>query len=335
MPTAGVELNGTVSSNTKPASATSCKAGQRLFSHELLDGDPVCIPESPQRIIALDMASVETTLLVGKELIATSGWILNESPLLEPRFAERLKPVEDVGYPANLEKVLLLKPDLILAVGGTSAGDSIDAAKAREYCPTRLCRSGHLQRSKIGNEAFRVRVERARALHRDAGQLQRASRGIAQGPRQRHHPRNLDLVDQHLWAIHLDARHTARRDLADVGLARPASQRFVGDAAVAEYKVAQYVAISDERLHRWTATISSTSPMPPPTPSRSRKEGASLKAFEEKPVWKSLKAVKAGRAQWVPEYWWRSQTYLLANKVLDDLFANLTNTKASTLALGP
>ena len=100
------------------------------FDHELLTTEPVCIPENPERVLALDMASAGITLLTGKNLVGSSGWILGEYPVLEPRFAERLAEVTDVGYPADLETTLSLEPDLILAVGSTAVGGSIDAGRA-------------------------------------------------------------------------------------------------------------------------------------------------------------------------------------------------------------
>ncbi|MFN8419066.1 MAG: hypothetical protein U0528_07465 [Anaerolineae bacterium] len=55
-----------------------------------------------------------------------------------------------------------------------------------------------------------------------------------------------------------------------------------------------------------------------------------MKAFKENAVWNTLSAVKSGHVYYVGPYWWRSQTYLLANKVLNDLFRHLTNSSAKT-----
>ncbi len=68
-------------------------------------------------------------------------------------------------------------------------------------------------------------------------------------------------------------------------------------------------------------------------PEVAEQERISMATFEQNPVWQSLDAVKAGQAFRVPAYWWRSQTYLLANKVLDDLFTHLTDTSATTPVL--
>jgi hypothetical protein len=71
-------------------------------------------------------------------------------------------------------------------------------------------------------------------------------------------------------------------------------------------------------------------------PETAAKERDSMTAFEQQPIWQSLGAVKAGQAFRVPAYCWRSQTYLLANKVIDDLFTHLTDASATTPVLdGP
>ena len=43
----------------------ACKAGFHLFEHEYLEGDPVCIPENPQRILALELSALESVLELG------------------------------------------------------------------------------------------------------------------------------------------------------------------------------------------------------------------------------------------------------------------------------
>jgi iron complex transport system substrate-binding protein len=52
--------------------------------------------------------------------------------------------------------------------------------------------------------------------------------------------------------------------------------------------------------------------------------------FQANPLWQSLSAVKAGQAYFVGFHWARGNTYLLANAILDDLFATLTDTQATT-----
>ncbi|HEX2619417.1 MAG TPA: ABC transporter substrate-binding protein, partial [Phototrophicaceae bacterium] len=96
------------------ASDTTCEAGFRLFDHEYLAGDPVCIPENPQRILALEFSALESVLLADKELVGTANWLHEEVPVLLPELAPALEGIADTGYPTNLEAALLAAPDLIL-----------------------------------------------------------------------------------------------------------------------------------------------------------------------------------------------------------------------------
>lgn len=109
---------------------TECEPGFRLFDHEYLAGDPVCIPENPQRILALEMSALESVLLADKELVDTANWLHEEVPVLLPELAPALEGIADTGYPTNLEAALLANPDLILAVDG-----DIDLEAGRAIAP--------------------------------------------------------------------------------------------------------------------------------------------------------------------------------------------------------
>lgn len=309
---------------------SGCQEGQRLFDHALLASEPVCIPAEPQRIIALDMASVELTLLTDKTLLATSDWILSELPLLHPPFGAALATVEDVGYPANLEKVLALKPDLILAVGGTSAGDSIDAEQAQQIAPLVFADPAIYNDWKLGMEFWSAVLnvpEVYSAMEANyqarAGEL-RSALGDAITS-------EISVISTSTYGISLWMPDTPPGAiLADVGLARPEAQSLVGEAATERYQASQYVPISTERLDLADGDAIFYFTYASRDPEVAGNERESMSAFEQQPVWQSLSAVKAGQAFRVPEYWWRSQTYLLANKVIDDLFTHLTDTDATT-----
>lgn len=325
----------TVASQTDPAATQSCQPGFRSFDHELLATEPLCIPENPERIIALDMASVEMVLLTEKTLLATSGWILSELPLLAPQFAERLTTVEDVGYPANLEKVALLKPDLILAVGGTTVGETIDVDQAQQIAPVVFADPVIYNDWKLGMRLW-ADVLNASDMYEAmlANYEQRISElRAALGDRIQ---QEISVIATSTYGTSLWMPDTPPGAiLSDVGLQRPPSQRFVGEAAQAEYGAAQYIMISDERLDLADGDAIFFFTYASSNPETAAAEDAHLKAFVEKPIWQSLNAVKAGQAFLVPGYWWRSQTFILANRVLDDLFTHLAGTQATTPVLMP
>lgn len=325
---AGVAITNAVTTAT-----LTCEAGSRAFDHELLASDPICIPSNPQRIIALDVASVELTLMTGKTLLATSNWILSEMPLMSPHFAETLAAVEDVGYPANLEKVLLLKPDLILAVGGTNVGDTIDVEKALEIAPVVIADPLIYDNWQLGTQLwsevlnvtdfyaaleanYNTRVGELQAALGNPGALE------------------VSVISASTYGIYLWMPDTPPGHiLADVGLARPEAQSLIGEESLTRYEAKQYVPISEERMDLadgdaiFYFTYASTDA------ETAGKEAAYIEALGQKPLWQALNAVKTGKAFFVPGYWWRSQTYLLANQVIDDLFASLTDTTATTPVL--
>ncbi|MCS6828838.1 MAG: iron-siderophore ABC transporter substrate-binding protein [Caldilinea sp.] len=319
----------------EPVSAAGerCKAGFRLFDHALLATDPVCIPDNPQRIIALDVASAELTLMTDKTLLATSGWLLRELPVMLPQFADRLAPVEDVGYPANLEKVLALKPDLILAVGGTGAGETIDVDQALAIAPVVIADPVIYNDWKLGtqfwSEALNVPdLYTKMKANYDARVVElQAALGNPSALK-------VSVVAASTYGISLWMPDTPPGAiLTDVGLSRPEAQSLVGDAAQARYGAGQYISISEERLDLADGDVIFYFTYASADPETTAKETAFIKSLEEKPLWQALKAVKNGRAYFVPGYWWRSQTYLLANKVIDDLFTYLTDTTATTPVL--
>lgn len=331
VPTAVAQAAATVITDT--VATTGCEAGFRRFDHDLLATDPVCIPENPQRIIALDVASVELTLMTGKTLLATSDWILSEMPFMSPQFTDTLAAAEDVGYPANLEKILLLKPDIILAVGGTNVGDTIDVEQALQIAPVVVADPVIYEDWKLGTQFWSdvlnvtdfysamernyfARIAELQTALGDPAALEVSVIGAS-------------TYGIYLWMPDTPPGHILR----DVGLSRPEAQALIGEESLARYQASQYVLISEERLDLVDGDAIFYFTYFSSDAETADKEQAFLKDLAQKPLWQALNAVKAGKAFQVPGYWWRSQTYLLANKVLDDLFAYLTNTTATTPVL--
>ncbi|MCG8352962.1 MAG: hypothetical protein MI924_34795, partial [Chloroflexales bacterium] len=64
-PVASVEVDAPIATKatgiatSNQVDSLDCAVGLRLFDHEYLAGDPVCIPEHPQRVAPLDLNSIE------------------------------------------------------------------------------------------------------------------------------------------------------------------------------------------------------------------------------------------------------------------------------------
>lgn len=310
------------------AGAASCGEGFRLFDHELLATEPICIPSNPTRVVALDMAALETLLLLDKTPAATASWILQEMPLLLPQFADELADLEGLGYPAELEKLTLLKPDLILA-----AEDTVDIKLASAIAPVVAPNPIIYDDWKLGVQ-FWADVLNVPGLYTDMEANYRTRVAELQKALGQPDALKVSVISSSTYGISMWMPDSAPGAvLQDVGLLRPEGQSLVGDASVAKYGERQYIPISLERLDLADGDAIFYFTYAATDPKVAADESAYLKSFEQQPVWQALGAVKAKRAFFVGGHWWRSQTYLLANMVVDDLFTHLTDTKATTSVL--
>lgn len=108
-----------------------CDAGFRAVQDAL--GVTVCVPENPQRVLALMESDLDALLALGIQPIGTTN---GRGQSTAPRYlTDHLKDVAIVGefYNPNLELVLELSPDLIL-FGGFSDADVL--AQLNAIAPT-------------------------------------------------------------------------------------------------------------------------------------------------------------------------------------------------------
>jgi iron complex transport system substrate-binding protein len=315
--------------NLSPITAqetTECEAGFRLFEHEYLAGDPVCIPENPQRILALELSAVEMVILADKELVGTANWLHDEIPVLLPELAPILEGIADTGYPANLEVALLAEPDLILAVDGDIDLDSGNAI-APVVMPLAGIEHNWKQSMEFWSAVLGTEELYAEMLANYDTRIAEFKAALSDAP-------EISVIGTSSYGTYLWLEDTAPGVVVtDAGLARPESQAMSGDAAVERYGEQRWIQISEERFDLadgdaiFVFTYATTDPETLET------ENTAMEAFQNNPVWNSLSAVEADHVYYVGPYWWRAPTYLLANKVLDDLFTHLTDTTADTPVL--
>jgi iron complex transport system substrate-binding protein len=307
--------------------AAECEAGYRLFDHEYLATDPICIPENPQRILALEISALEMVLFTDKELVGTANWLHDEVPVLMPELAPALEGIADTGYPANLEATLLAEPDLILAVDG-----DIDMEAGSEIAPIVMPVAGLEYNWKLSME-FWSAVLGTQDLY--AAMLANYEARIAEFKEAITDSPEISIVGTSSYGAYMWLEDTAPGVIvADAGLARPESQALSGDAAVERYGEARWILLSEERFDLADADAIFVFSYATTDPEIIEQEDAAMQAFKDNAVWNTLSATRGGNVYYVGPYWWRAQTYLLANKVLDDLFTNLTGSSADTPVLG-
>lgn len=308
------------------SNVVECEAGFRLFDHEYLATDPVCIPENPQRILALEISALETVLFTGKELVGTANWLHDEVPVLMPELAAALEGVADTGYPANLEVALLAAPDLILAVDG-----DIDMVAGSEIAPIVMPKAGLEYDWKTSME-FWSEVLGTQDLY--AEMLANYEARIAEFQTALSDTPEISVIGTSSYGAYMWLEDTAPGVvLTDAGLSRPESQALSGEAAVERYGEQRWIQLSEERFDLADADAIFVFTYATIDPEVIETENAAMEAFKSNAVWNALSATQAGRVYYVGPYWWRAQTYLLANRVLDDLFTHLTGSSATTPVL--
>lgn len=306
-----------------------CEEGFRLFDHERLATDPVCVPDNPQRIISLDMPATEFMLLNDIPMVGVFGYAADEIAAITPGLADDLADLPTFDWPPNLELVTELKPDLIIAFKDSSlfyAGmEAIaplvvyDAAYATDWKSSTSFWSEVFGREDAYVDmlaTYEGRIaELQTALGEDRGEI--AVSAFVPSP---DYPM-IWLIDSAQGVI-----------LQDVGLGRPEAQATTFDAGGYTEGGADYgfVAISNERLDLADGDEIFIFTWPSTDPEVMAQNLEALEDFNaNNPLWQALPGVRDGNVHIVGAHWFRAQTYLAANLILDDLFAHLTDVEPS------
>ncbi|BAY38455.1 ABC transporter, iron(III) dicitrate-binding periplasmic protein [Nostoc sp. NIES-2111] len=266
-----------------------------------------CIPRHPQRVVTLWMGTFCSTLALGIKPIA-STW--NPGEPLPDYLRNKVNDVEIVGTLSepNLEKILLLKPDLIL--GNTRSKNIYQ--QLSEIAPTVVMNlpsppvswQQHLE----DTAKFLNKEQESKQLIANYGQRIAQIRQALED--------SLDMqvsvatVDQMFGIYIYGKNHPAGAVLKDIGLQRPDTQR--GDFFIKD-------GISPENLSTLDGDVLFLS---------YRGDGAkkTLEKLQQNPLWKKLKVVQQNRVYLVDSDHWYAFDVLAMNAVIDDLFKYLVKT---------
>ena len=311
---------------THAQDATSCKEGFRLFEHKLLATPPVCIPNDPQRIIALENAAVELLLFTDKEIVGTfDAFTKDELSATLPPLTDKLTPITGIGWPANPELMLTLKPDLIV----TYENETMPYDQFSQIAPTVIFKAGIAEGNWETATEFWSEVFNVQALYSDMEKTYRArvdELKTAIGDSRADIKVSVVLASSYFNMIQtLDA--PVGYILQDVGLGRPESQALNSEAAKAKYGQTTYAYLSDETLDLADGDVIFVSTFAVKGDEAVAASNEYLETFTANPIWQKLNAVQAGKAHTVGYHWTRANTYLQANAVLDDLFTYIAQAK--------
>ena len=304
-----------------------CEAGFRLFDNEYLATDPVCIPENPERFIALDMASLELLLYLGKNVVGSTTWVLDQYQTTLPEMADRVAGIEDLGFPVNLEKALALQPDIILSYNALE--DFLSYENGSQIAPTVITSLviDDWERS----TAFWADVLNAQPTFEEMKanydtRIAELKAALPFDPAEK----EVSLVTANQYGASIWMLDTPQsKILTDIGFSRPESQRYDGPAAIERYGTRQTTPISAETLDLADGDIIYLYSYSTLDPEVIATENQAMVDFRANPIWQQLKGVKAGQDYVVGSQWFRAGTFLMSSAVIDDLFATLTDTQSS------
>ena len=294
--------NNNTSIKSNSASIENC----RMIQHEM---GQTCVPKNPQRIVVLDSVMLENIMALDEKPVG--------SPLEYVPSPVKTAGITDLGdvTAINLERVLALKPDLILGL----ADSTVPYSQLSQIAPTVLLNFQHsgewkeyfafvgevLGKSEEVKRVMADYYQRIEEFKQKIGDPSETTISIV-----RIYPTQVNLYTKSGFIGTV---------LEDAGLSRPPSQdlnleetkKLTGDTI--QYTISEevidkadgdavFVVIGD-----WDANIKDV-----------------LTSLKTDPLWSKLEAVEQGKVYEVGDYWVASGA-ISANTVLDDLFKYLVD----------
>jgi iron complex transport system substrate-binding protein len=270
-----------------------------------------CVPDRPQRVIALDIPTLGDALALGIKPIASVVYFDDAPPYL----ANHLKTIENLGKEEqiNLEKIVALQPDLIIGI--KYVAESI-YPQLSQIAPTVLDEwKGYpswrdhfdfvaevLEKTEEAKQIWENYYARIDALKTAIGdRLQ-----------------DLEISFVHICCgtIDIDSKNSFNGSiLADVGLRRPPAQAVPIAGGI--------TSLSEERLMDIDGDILFVA-------TDKEESSQKLESLKQNPLWTKLRAVQQKRVYPVNYPTWRDGNPLAADAVIDDLFKYLVNDAQSS-----
>jgi iron complex transport system substrate-binding protein len=283
--------------SSSPDTISDC----RMVQHALGE---TCVPNQPQRVIALSVPTLGDALALGVKPIASIVYFDDAPPYL----ANHLESIETLSKEEqpNLEKILALKPDLIIGIK-----DSTEATYTQlsQIAPTVADEwEGYPSWRDHFNFVAEVLGKTEEAKQVWANYDQRiAALKTALGDR----VQDLEISFVHICCgtIDIDLKNSFNGSiLADVGLRRPAAQAVPIAGGI--------TSLSEERLMDIDGDVLFVA-------TDGKEATQKLAELKQNPLWKNLRAVQQNRVYPVNYPTWRGGNPLAANAVIDDLFKYL------------
>lgn len=267
-----------------------------------------CIPNQIERIIVLDPQNLEALIALGIHPVAAAGF---DSEMLFPSYLKNeVQTLETVGniVQPNLEKILLLKPDLIL--GQAHLIEPV-YDKLSKIAPTVATQTN----------SFSVWKEHLNFVAEITDQQEKATKILenyqnrVQQFQEKFGLKKIKNTTVSVLQIYQDSAwlftksRTGNAVLRDIGFPLPAAQKPIEDPGYG-------VPVSLENIAILDADIMFVSYFP------EKNKTVALK-YLKSPLWSKLKAVQKQQAYEVGGDYWGNGSIIAVHFILDDLFENL------------
>ena len=266
-----------------------------------------CVPIVPQRVVTLDMDSLANMLAMDmKPIAASSGW-----DVIEPfpqHLQEQIEGVEYVGTSTqpNLEKILTLKPDLIV----TNQFLEPFYEQLSQMAPTVVFDNKEPWQDMLTD--LGDLLDQREAADQLINKYEQRVIGLreALGGRQDALQVSMATTQSEHGIYTYGPKYFASGVLNDVGLKRPASQ--TGDFVYKDVSLEKLSEIDGDVLIFVTWADQS--------------DQEAFRALQENPLWQQLEVVKNEKVFRVnADHWYIDESVLAVNTILDDLFEHLVD----------
>ncbi|PIG90529.1 hypothetical protein CSQ79_26110 [Gloeocapsopsis sp. IPPAS B-1203] len=276
-----------------------------------------CIPNNPKRVITVSRTLLSNALALGVKPIGSSVWGIEElrTFLSDKSFlGDKVEEIASVGqlFNINLEKILQLEPDLILA--WEPAVEAVYPLLS-QIAPTVAFSFDDLVEN--WKEAFTIT---AKVLNREAEAQQvwnhynQQIKDLKAAIGNRYKDKTISVAgiyDNGRRAYTYAKNSFIGSIFEELDLQRPPAQNISIDGGSIE-------AISEERLELLDGDILFIL-------ASEFGHTEAYKSLKQKPLWKKLNAVQNGRVYLVDIFAWTTESPLAADAVFDNLYKYLVN----------
>lgn len=290
------------------APGTSSPAAYRAIEHAL---GTTQVPIEPKRVVVLGNTPLDATLALGIEPVGVAAWggvksISGVQHLFKDKKIEGIEYLGQESQP-NLEKILVLKPDLILGNGRTHKEIYDQLSK---IAPTVLCEWSDTWTPMTWKEDFKCYAEALDKTDEAEQIVSNYNQRVAQFKQQmgnRLSRTQVSVVHFEPGEVRLYMNDSYIGSiLQDLGLPRPPAQN--------QDKWSELISL--ERLANADGDVIFVT--------RLGSQGTPYQKFTSNPLWQQLGAVRSDQVYEVDyQYWIGGSGPIASNLILDDLFRYL------------